>query len=175
MSQSRLISIGKIVRTHGVRGAVKVHPYGETLAASAPGDRFHLEAAPGKPDRLLTLSSLRAQKSDWLAEFEEVGDMEAALAVVGSEILVPPERLSVPDDDEYYHYQLLGLSVETVTGVRLGVLRQILETGANDVYVVEREGGGESLIPAIADVIVRVDLEAGLMIVEPPEGLLDDL
>lgn len=175
MSSSRLISVGKIVRTHGVRGAVKISPYGETLASGRAGDRYTLEMTPGAPFRVLTLTSLRAQKNMWLAEFEELSDMEAAQAAVGGEILLPEELLPVPDDDEYYHYQLLGLAVETVSGRPLGVLRQIIETGANDVYAVEREDGGETLIPAIDEVIVRVDLEAGKMIVDPPEGLLDDL
>jgi len=94
--------------------------------------------------------------------------------MVGKEVFVPEEALPPTAEGEYYYYQLIGLRVEGVDGRAFGVLRAILDTGSNDVYVVKGDDR-EILIPAIAEVIREVDLQHGKMIVDPPEGLLDDL
>ena len=75
-------------------------------------------------------------------------------------------------DGEYYWCDLLGLRVVTVEGVELGTVAEIIDTGSNDVYVV-RSAEREYLIPALADVVVAIDLATRTMTVSPPEGLLD--
>jgi 16S rRNA processing protein RimM len=82
------------------------------------------------------------------------------------------DRLPAPEEDEYYHYQLIGLRVVDVGGTDLGAISAILETGSNDVYVVVREGR-EILVPGIHEVVRGVDLEAGCMYVDLPEGLVE--
>jgi 16S rRNA processing protein RimM len=174
MNGPRLVPVGKIVRTHGLRGALKIFPYGETLGLQKPGAKFHLYSASGDRDLALTLVSLRHQGRHCVAQFAEFQDIDAAQRVVDREILVPEECLPPALEGEYYHYQLIGLRVETAAGEDMGVLRGIIETGGNDVYVVDHSTR-EILIPAIAEVILDVDLQGGRMIIEPPEGLLDDL
>jgi 16S rRNA processing protein RimM len=174
MSKSRLIPVGKIVKTHGLRGALKIVPYGETLGELGRGGKLYLfsEADGGRSE--LTLVQLRLQGKYCVVQFAELPDLDAAQGAVAQEVFVPEENLPPTSEDEYYHYQLIGLRVETTAGVYLGILRSIIETGGNDVYVVECNTR-ELLIPAITEVIVEVDLSRGLMVIEPPEGLLDDL
>jgi 16S rRNA processing protein RimM len=107
-------------------------------------------------------------------QFAELVDVDAAHAVLDQEVFLPEECLPATSEGEYYHYQLIGLHVETYGGEQIGILRGIIETGSNDVYVVGRFNK-EILVPAIAEVILEVDLQKGKMIIEPPEGLLDDL
>jgi len=170
MDKPQLIAVGKVVRTHGVRGSVKIYPYGETLAQMGAGEELILQSE--SVDRRLTLVSVRPQKNLLVAQFAELKGVDEAEAVIGREVAIPEDRLPPTEEDEYYHYQLIGLRVETREGLALGPLRAIIPTGGNDVYVVEYEGK-EVLIPAIEDVICEVDTERGVMVVDLPEGLLD--
>ncbi len=171
MKEPCLIPVGKIQRTHGIRGALKVHPYGETLFAQGAGDKLFL--SPGGTVAL-TLSACRPQGKALVCSFEEIASIDQAQSFVGEEIFLPEDRLPPTSDGEYYHFQLIGLIAETPDGDRIGILQKIIETGSNDVYVVDREGK-EILIPAIEGVICEVDLERGRMVVDLPEGLVDDL
>ncbi|HQN19976.1 MAG TPA: ribosome maturation factor RimM [Syntrophobacteraceae bacterium] len=174
MNVSRLVPVGKIIRTHGLRGAVKIVPYGETVAQLGPGDRLCLSSPLGSGQAELIVLQSRRQGKCCILQFAELRDIDAAETVVGQEVFVPEEFLQATSEGEYYHYQLIGLHVETSGGETIGTLRGIIETGGNDVYVVDL-GNREILIPAIAEVILEVDLQGGKMIIEPPEGLLDDL
>ena len=174
MASSRLVPVGKIVRTHGLRGALKMVPYGDTLGQLESGRKLYLQVAAEVGATELTLVQLRSQGRHFIAQFAEFLDVDAAREVVEQEVFLPEDHLPPTGDGEFYHYQLIGLRVETTGGRELGVLRAIIETGSNDVYVVEHNNE-EILIPAIAEVICEVDLQRGNMVVEPPEGLLDDL
>jgi len=166
-----LVPVGKVTRTHGIRGALKIFPYGESLAAQAAGERFFLRSKNGGYCTV-TLIGLRVQGRVLVCGFEEIKDVDGAQPFVGEEIFLPEERLPPVSEGEYYHYRLIGLDIVTLDGESLGVLRKIIETGGNDVYVAEREGR-EILIPAIEDVIREIDLERKRMVVDLPEGLVD--
>jgi 16S rRNA processing protein RimM len=170
MEKSCLVPIGRVVKTHGVRGAVKIHPYGETLGELQSGEKVFSAASEGVPGQEFTLVSLRPQTRAWIGEFEEITDMDRARELAGQELFIPRERLPVLPAGEYYQFQLIGLTVETKEGEKVGTLRDIFETGGHDVYVVDREGK-ELLLPAIEDVICEIDLEGNRMIVDLPEGL----
>jgi 16S rRNA processing protein RimM len=175
MTESRLIPVGKVGRVHGIRGAVKIYPYGESLAEQHAGNQLHLRGSiPGGEEITLTIVSIRPQGKLWIGEFREIIGIDEAKKLVGEELFLPQDRLPPASEDEYYHYQLIGLKVATTQGAFLGRLTAIIETGGNDVYVVDHEGK-ETLIPALVDVVVEVDLTRGQMIVDPPEGLIDDL
>jgi 16S rRNA processing protein RimM len=174
MSENRLIPVAKLVRTHGVRGALKIYAYGESLAAQSAGDRLFLQSASGKKRSELTLAALQPQGKLWIAVFEEISSIGEAQEMVGEELFLPEDRLSPTEEGEYYHYQLIGLKVETLDGRTLGTLQTIIETGGNDVYVIDVDGK-ELLVPAVEEVVSKVDLESRVMVIDPPEGLLDDL
>jgi len=173
MNGSHLIPVGKVVRTHGIRGALKVYPYGESLAAQKAGEKLFLRSAPDGEPAAFTIASLRPQGKFLLMELRELADMDAALKLAGWEILLTEDRLPPTSEGEYYHYQLIGLGVETRDGKKVGTLRGIIEAGANDVYVVEGEDGKEILIPAVEEIVREIDLDRRLMVVDPPEGLIE--
>ena len=168
MDKSSLVAVGKVVRTHGIRGALKVVPYGETLGEMEAGEKLFSIEDSGQ--RQLTLVSLNSQKRVLIVQFEEIDGMDQAQALTGKDLFIDKDRLPRLPSGEYYHFQLIGLSVETREGKPLGTLSTVLETGGNDVYVVEM-GGKELLIPAIEEVIGEVDLLNGKLIVDLPEGI----
>jgi 16S rRNA processing protein RimM len=168
MDKAFLVAVGKVAKAHGVRGALKLLPYGETLGEIEAGEKLYL--AEGGTQSELTLVDIRPQKRGWIAQFAEIASREQAEALTGEDLFVDKERLPVLPSGEYYQFQLIGLSVQTKEGKPLGTLSAVLQTGSNDVYVVESEGN-ELLIPAIEEVIIEVDLLNGRLIVDLPEGL----
>ena len=174
MEESRLIPVGKIVRTHGIRGLVKILPYGESLALQGAGEKVFLAGSLKETPETLTIVSAKNQGKMLLVQFQDLTSVDEAKGIVGREVLLPEDRLPPTQDDEYYHYQLIGLEVVTKRGDRVGVLRGIIETGGNDVYSIDRNGR-ELLVPAVEGVIADVDLQQNRMVIDPPEGLMDDL
>lgn len=138
-----------------------------TLATSLP--TLVLRTPQGV--RELRVSGSRPHKRFLLLRFEGIDDVDQATSLVGSEILVRPEQLPPLGPDEAYHIDLIGCSVETEGGEPLGEVVDILVTGSNDVCVVH-DGQRETLIPLIDDVIVRMDTEAGTIVIRPLPGLL---
>jgi 16S rRNA processing protein RimM len=174
MKGSRLIPVGKIVRLHGVRGAVKILPYGESLNLLGPGATLHvIESPAGGSTRPLTVAGLAVQARSCIVKFHEIGDPDQAELLKNQEVFLPESQLAPLQEDEYYHYQLIGLAVETSSGDPVGTLTGILETGGHDVYVIDRDGR-EVLIPAVASVICRIDLEHRRMVIDPPAGLIEE-
>lgn len=101
-----------------------------------------------------------------VAELENISDRDAALALMGAKILIRKQQLPKPKPGEYYWADLIGLAVETESGVKLGCVDHLLETGANDVLVV-RDGERERLIPFLQrQTVLKIDLAAGVMIVD---------
>ena len=108
----------------------------------------------------------RRQGNAIVAELESISDRDEALVLIGSKILIRKELLPKPKPGEYYWADLVGLQVETESGVKLGLVDHLLETGANDVLVV-RDGEQERLIPFLQQqTVLSIDLDAGLMIVD---------
>lgn len=174
MQEPRLILVGKIVRTHGIKGAVKVFPYGESLAAQDVGAKLFVAAESGQEAETFTVVSAHPQGRYWVMRFQEVMSVDEAQDIVGKEVFLPEDRLPATLEGEYYHYQLIGLEVVTKEGEMVGTLQGIIETGGNDVYSIYRNGK-EVLVPAIEEVICEVDLGRSRMVIDPPEGLMDDL
>jgi len=152
---------------------VHVQAYGETLETRVAGDRLFLRSAAGDL-RELTLDALSRHQRSWLARFVGYTTREHVQALAGHELLLREDQLPQLEEGEYYHYQLVGMRVETADGSLLGWLREIFSTGSHDVYAIEKDGK-EILIPATEQVILSIDLEQGRMRVALPEGLIDDL
>ncbi|MBP8644489.1 MAG: 16S rRNA processing protein RimM [Syntrophobacteraceae bacterium] len=171
---TRMVAVGKITRAHGVRGAVRIYPYGETLGLQGPGDKLFVHSGSGTGLTELTIVHLRYHKNVWIVQTEELVEMDAVKAMAGEQVFLPEDRLPATAEGEYYQFQLMGLAVETVEGKRLGVLREILSTPGHDVYVVESKTG-EILIPAVDEVVRSIDLAGRKMVIDPPDGLIHDL
>ena len=162
------LAVGRIVRPHGIRGAMVVSAYSDILRGLDQGAEVQLEGRLSP----FHLGSCRSSRGRLLLELTECEDRDGAEALRGLEIYVPVGSVPPLPTGTYYQWQILGLHVVTDSSEALGNVVEILETGANDVYVVRGEGGQEMLLPAIEDVIKKVDLEGGTMVVVLLPGLL---
>ena len=173
--EDSLVWVGRIVKTRGIKGELKVSSPGGGIAAFSGGKTVYLENRQGVKSGF-TVHSSRLQGKFVILSFREIKRVEEAAEWVGGSVYVPEESLEVLPPDEFYAYQLRGLTVKTEGGALLGILEEILPTGSNDVFVV-RKDGREVLIPATDEVVVRVDLREKIMVIHPLEGLLseDDL
>ena len=178
-SPGRLVALGEIVGTHGVRGLLRFHPYGSTSSLPPVGRPLYLTARPSPgtdPDpseaRPIVLTAARPHGNLVLLNLENVDDMDAAAALVGSALAVLETDLPATDPGEFYVYQLEGLDVVTSDGERLGTIDRSFSTGASEVLVVQGEGR-EYLIPMIADVVQSIDVAGGRVVIDPIPGLLD--
>jgi 16S rRNA processing protein RimM len=168
-----MIVLGRIVTPHGVRGGVKIHPFGDDPLSWGKMIYWWLgrnaestDEADWKAYRLL---SLREQGSSLVASFDGVPDRSAAEQLDGLFIAAPREDLPRPGFDEYYWGDLIGLTVLNTAGVNLGLVSKLLETGAHDVLVMEygeAEAKGERLIPFVAAFIKDVNLKTREILVE---------
>ena len=162
------LAVGRVVRPHGVRGGLMVVGYSDAIESLNPGSRL----LHGEEQRPAVLQSCRRHAERYLMFLEGVQDREQAEALRSAEILVPFQNAKPLPEGAYYYWQVLGLRAEDENGALLGEITEILETGANDVYVVRRPEGGELLLPAISSVIRAIDPAQGVMRVHLIPGLL---
>ncbi len=165
-----LVALGRISRPHGVRGEVQVYPYSgpESIAGIR---EIHLRHITGRSSTHRVLRSRIKGPKAVILSLDGITDRDKAEEMRGAEILVPRRSLT-RSEGEYFWYELEGLEVVTQDGKSLGVIREIIETGANDVLVVQGPRG-EVLLPVIEEVIRQVDIERGTCTVEPLPGLLE--
>jgi 16S rRNA processing protein RimM len=172
MPEPRYLSVGRVLRPHGVRGELRVEiltAYPERLAQHA-----HLYLArPDSPEdvRRYLVEGLRLHGEILLLKLDGCDDRNSADRLRGLLVQVPIEEAMPLEEGEYYLFQLVGVRVETETGEWLGQVAEVIETGANDVYVVHGPRG-ELLLPALDDVVLELDLEAKRMVVHLLPGIL---
>lgn len=163
--------VGRIARTHGLRGQVLVNP--ETDFAE---ERFRAGASvwtrSARGDEQLTISSSRFQNGRPVIAFEGMASIEEVERLAGLELRVPEDALQPLEPGRYYEHQLVGCEVEVVSGERVGTVTKVEGGPGGSRFVVEGERG-EILIPFAADICVSVDIDAKKIRIDPPEGLLD--
>jgi len=164
-------TIGKIVAPFGIRGDLKVFSLSDVPNRFASLKGVYL--GPGYAYH--TIQNVRPYKGDMiLLKFSDINDATTAETLRKHDIFIPLDQLAQLPSDSYYQHDILGLHVATLAGRDLGVIVDIIETGSNDVYVVESPQKQQFLIPAIKDVIKQIDLIRRMMYIDPMEGLLDD-
>lgn len=167
-----LIAVGEIIGTHGNRGEVKIAALTDTSERWLELVRVFVVDEHGQ--RALFPEQVRFFKGLVLVQFRGIDDLSAAEALRGMFLWLPEaERPPLPPD-RFYCDQIIGLQAETLTGRGLGMVAQILFTGANDVYVLRGGPVGDILLPALKSVVRDVDLEAGRIRVELPPGLVNE-
>ena len=160
-----LVAVGVVLRAHGSDGRVRVQPETDNP------QRFRRDARLLAGDRELRVERVqRMPDGSLLLRFSGIAARGDAAALQGETLYVPTDEAPEAPPGTYYHYQLVGMSVEDEAGEPLGTLTEIIATGANDVYVVTAESA-ELLLPAMADVVVSVDVHANRMTAAVPEGL----
>ncbi|MBO6163777.1 MAG: ribosome maturation factor RimM [Lachnospiraceae bacterium] len=162
--------VGIYTNTHGIRGEIKVFPTTDDPKRFKKLKKVTLRAP--KEERVLEIESVRFAKQMVLLKFKGIDNINDIEPLKGAGLFVPREEAIPLKKNEYFIADLIGLMVYTDEGEELGRLSEVIQTGANDVYAVQT-AQGELLLPAIADCVQEVDVEAGTMTVHIMEGLRD--
>ena len=166
-SSPRRVCLGQFGAAHGVRGEVRLRSFTSDPAAIA--NYGPLEAEDG---RVFEITSLRPAKDHFVATLAGIGDRNAAERLANIKLYVPRERLPEPEQaDEFYHADLIGLTVVGRAGEKLGTVIAIHNFGAGDLIEVRPDAGGNTeLVPFDETHVPAVDVAAGRIVVAPPEG-----
>jgi 16S rRNA processing protein RimM len=165
----RFLDIGAIIGPFGLDGDIRVY-----ILSDFP-ERFLDCEVVRVGDRLrpYEVEASRLVKNEAVLKLKGIDDADAAARLKGEVIRVPIDEAVDLDEDEFFWHQIIGLDVRTESGESLGKVTDILRTGANDVYVAQGPRG-EVLIPAIADVVLKIDVKGGVITVRPLPGMLED-
>ncbi|MBL27296.1 MAG: hypothetical protein CMM50_07085 [Rhodospirillaceae bacterium] len=163
----RLILVGAVTAPHGVQGAVKVKSFTADPEALAV---LPLHDQEGRRVRLKVLS---ARGDVLIARIAGTSDRNAAERLRGTRLFVPREALDEPDEDEFYHADLIGLRAERADGSLVGTVAAMHDFGAGDLVEVKTEAGKAVLLPFDRDTVPVVDVAGGRLVVDPPHGLID--
>jgi 16S rRNA processing protein RimM len=176
---TRYYKVGKIVNTHGIRGEIKVITTSDFAESRYKTGNVlyyfptsNLQAGgPGIP---LQINSHRVHKQFDLLTFVDHPSINDVEKYKGGYLAVSEDQREALEPGEYYYNEIIGCDVYTDEGKRLGVIREILSPGANDVWVVKQDQGPDILLPYIDDVIKQVDVEDKKITVHLLEGLVDE-
>lgn len=163
------LAIGFLRRPHGVTGEMIMDLHTDFPERIKKGRKVYI----GEKRETAALESVRAHGRGLLVRLRGYDTPESAGRFRNQWVYVKAEELPPLPEGQYYQYELIGLNVVNEDGAPLGKLTEILETGANDVYIVQNEAGKEILLPAIPSVILKVDMDARTMTVHLLEGLAD--
>lgn len=166
MDTPGLVIVGHIVRSHGRDGTLRIRQHSDNPARFQPGSTLHIDGATHTVASCQTLPNGFA-----LLRLAGTRRIEDARRLAGQWLLAPVSPSPELPPGEYYHYQLVGLTVVTDQGETLGRVQEILATGSNDVYVVKSDAGTELLLPAIRQVVQDIDLATGRILVHLLPGL----
>lgn len=166
-----LLQVGVITTTHGIKGEVKVFPTTDDKNRFKSLKEVYLDT--GEEKILLKVEGCKFFKQFVILKFEGIDNINDIEMYKRCPLLVTRENAVELEEDEYFIADLIGLKIITESGVEIGVLNDVISTGANDVYSVKMADGGEVLLPAIKECIMDVDMEAGEMIIHLMKGLMD--
>lgn len=162
------VTVGEVLTTFGHRGEVKVRP--ETDSPEHFQKLEQVRLVGGEADgRMLRIEKARLHKRAVIIKFAGIDDMSAAETLRGAEIRVRESQLMPLERDQYYIHDIIGLDVITTDGRRLGKIKEVIRSPANDVYVTDR-----AMIPAVKEFVVSIDLQEKRMVVRPVEGLVQE-
>ena len=166
--------VGRIARPHGVRGELVVD-----VRTDEPDRRFVVGTGlvvllRGGERRTLTLTAARPHGPRLLVGFDAVADRDTAESLRGALLVIDSAELPPPaDPEEFYDHQLEGLAAHLDDGTLVGVVTEVVHSPGGELLVIERDGGGEALVPFVTAIVPTVDLDAGRLVLTPPDGLLD--
>ena len=166
-----LLQVGAITTTHGIRGEVKVFPTTDDVNRFEYLDSVLLDT--GHEWKELKIERVKYFKQLVILKFKGIDNINDIEKYKGKGLYVTRDQAVPLEEDEYFIADLLGLDVYLETGEKFGVLKDVMETGANDVYIIRTEAGKEVLIPAIHECILDVDLDENRMEIHLMDGLLD--
>jgi 16S rRNA processing protein RimM len=166
-------NVGKIVNTHGINGELRV--ISRTDFADErykKGNSLFLFMSDKDEPIELIVQSHRVHKNFDLLTFAGYDNVNQVEKFKGGLLKVPENQLGGLAKDEYYFHEIIGCLVVTDQGEEIGIVKEILTPGANDVWVISGKGGKEQLIPYIEEVVKEIDVSAKTIVITPLEGLL---
>lgn len=165
----QFLQVGVISSTHGIRGEVKVFPTTDDPARFKKLKKVLLDTGRGQLE--LEVQSVKFFKQFVIVKFKGIDNINEIEQYKGKSLFVPRENAVRLEKDEYYIADLIGMEVFTEDG-RFGILRDVMETGANEVYIIDSDEYGEVLIPAIRQCILDVDVAENKMKIHLMDGLI---
>jgi 16S rRNA processing protein RimM len=165
------ITIGKILSTHGRSGAVRVLPLTDYQERFRTKSRVQISVKGSR--KIMNIEESVPHQKYFIVKFAEIPDMNAAEEIKGGILEITRDELFPLPENTYYIFDIIGLSVSDKNRGQLGKITDVLQTGSNDVYVVDT-GARPLLIPALKQVVKEIDLSGRFMVVELPAGLVDD-
>ena len=166
----QLLQVGVISSTHGVRGEVKVFPTTDDVKRFKKLKKVILDT--GKEQLPLEIEGVKFFKQFVILKFRGIDNINDIEKYKGKSLLVDREHAVKLKKDEYFIADMIGMDVFTEDGELFGALQDVMETGANDVYIIEMSDGKEVLVPAIKQCILDVDIENRKMVIHLLEGLV---
>ena len=163
------VVIGKFRKPHGIRGEVRMTVLTDFPDLLEIGQTVYV----GQKYQAYKIKSIRWHGGDLLVSLEELPDRTAVEIFRNILVYMKSQDMPPPAEGEYYHHQLVGIEVVTDQGKNLGKLKEVILTGANDVFLVDTPEGGEILLPDTEEVVLNIDLEGGTVLVHIIPGLLD--
>nr|WP_270941939.1 ribosome maturation factor RimM [Romboutsia lituseburensis] len=162
--------IGQIVNTQGLKGEVRVYSYTDDIDRFEELETFYL----GKDrENLLEVERVRLKGNMVIMKIKGVDTVEAAEKLRNKFMYVSREDSRDLDEGEYFIADMIGIDVETVAGEHVGVLTEVLQYAANDVYVIKGKDNKEIMIPAVMKFVPTIDMNERKMIIDPIKGMLD--
>ena len=166
--------IGEVLRPHGVHGEVRVRVLTENREQLLDLEYVYLADSPSDKRRIrLDLNSVRFNKAFALLSLAGCSSREDADRLRSKIVMIDHEQIAPLEGDQYYLFQLIGLQV-VCDGTQIGNVKEVLQTGANDVYIVDSPAHGDLLLPAHDETIVGIDFESQVITMSLPDGLIPD-
>lgn len=166
-----LLRVGVIASTHGIRGEVKVFPTTDDVNRFKQLKEVILDT--GKEHITIEVSGVKFFKNMVILKFKGYDNINDIEKYKGKDLLVTRENAVKLEEGEYFIYDIIGSDIITDEGIEFGTLEEVMQTGANDVYVVKMKNGKEVLLPSIKECILDVNVEEKKITVHIMEGLID--
>lgn len=167
----QLLQVGVITQTHGVHGEVKVFPTTDDPERFLDLEYVFLDT--GREKKKLAIQSVKFFKQFVILKFKGINNINDIEKYKRCALLVDRENAVELEEDEYFIADMIGMEVLTEDGEIFGTLKDVIETGANDVYIINSKKHGEVLVPAIKECILDVNVKEGKMLVHLMDGLID--
>lgn len=175
MQHPYYLIIGKILRPHGVKGELRVKVMSDYPERVRELETVFVGDDPQRPEAVAySVQAARLHQDYLLLKLKEIPDRNQAEPLRGQYVMIDLENAIPLDDDEFYLYEVIGLDVQTTGGAALGTVQDVIETGANDVYIVNSRRYGRLLLPIHGETLIHIDFEQGIITVQLPDGLLPD-
>ena len=166
---NKRVLMAEIAGPHGLKGEVKLVCYSEN-----PDHLLDFAPLQDNEGRIYTLEYMNPHKAHYIAAFTEIADRTQAEKIKHLKLYIPRDRLPPLPDGEYYQTDLIGLTMHDTAQTVLGQVIALQNFGAGELFHLQNDKGQEFFIPHTKDVILKIDLDAGLIVADPPKGLLDD-